>query len=106
MKRDEERDLMAQTSLSRKAEDLLSETRRLREQVLSFKRSARAVMRPLGKLVSPVENEAMVTPRANALGTLENLVNQEIGSFLRQLTELEGDLRSDSLREGEASPEP
>jgi hypothetical protein len=97
---------MPKTSLSTNTEDLLRETRRLKEQVLSFKRSATGVMRPLNKIVSAAEIEAMVTPRANALGTLENLHYQDLGDLLRQLTELEGDLRSDSLREGETSPEP
>jgi len=88
---------MPRKSLSRKAEDLLSETRRLKEQVLSFKRSARGLMGPLNKIVSAAEIEAMATPRANALGTLENLHYQDLGDLVRQLTELESDLQSPVL---------
>jgi hypothetical protein len=95
---------MPKTSLSSKTDNLLDETQRLKAQVLSFKRSAKGVMGPLNKIVPPAEIEAMATPRANALGTLENLHYQDLGDLLRQLNELEGNLRRDSLRQRRAEP--
>ena len=95
---------MKRKSLPQKTAELLRKTRRLRVQVLSFRRSAKGVMGPLNKIVSAAEIEAMVTPRANALGTLETLHNQDLGDLLRQLAELEGNLRSDSLPPRRAAP--
>jgi hypothetical protein len=95
---------MPQKTLSMNTEDLLPETRRLREQVLSFKRIAKVVVGPLGRTISHAECEAMVTARANIHGTLENLLNQDLGDLLRQLLELEGHLRGDSPASQESEP--
>lgn len=88
---------------------LLRDTRRLKERLLAFQRSAQAVAAPLDRLVPEDESEAMVTRRANILGSLEHLLNAELGSVLRQLVELEGLVERNSqpidLR-GEAGCEP
>jgi hypothetical protein len=87
---------MAKTSLSSNTEELVRCTRQLKRQMKAFERSAKDVAGPLDEIVSDEEAAAMATPRANILGTLENLLNQEIGSFLRQLEELHGNLKSES----------
>ena len=52
---------------------------------MSFKRSAEEVAGPLDEMVSEEETEAMKTARANILGTLENLLNQDLARISHQL---------------------
>ena len=87
---------MPSKSLREKTEELLRQTRQLREQLVTFKRSAGVVAGPLNRAVSDEEATAMVTPRANALGTLENLLYQDLDPVLRQLDELATCLKDDS----------
>lgn len=76
----------------RALEKLLLQTRQLKEQLEVFKQSAQAVAGPLDKSLSHAEVQAMVTARANILGTLECLLYQDLGDLLRQLDELDGHL--------------
>ncbi len=77
----------------RALETLRLQTRQLKEQLEVFKQSAQAVAGPLDKILSNAEVNAMVTARANILGTLECLLFQELDDILRQLDELDGHLR-------------
>jgi hypothetical protein len=70
------------------------EARQLKERVLTFQKAAQAVAALLDPIIPPNEVEAMETPRANLLGTAENLVNQDLNDILRQIEELGGHLRS------------
>jgi len=88
-------DGMPRRSLRSETEDLLRETRQLKRRLEIFQRSAREIMPPLRKRVSSAENEVMVSPRANVLGTLEHLLNQDVPDVLRQLEELTTHLRTD-----------
>ncbi|HEV8583138.1 MAG TPA: hypothetical protein VGX68_29070 [Thermoanaerobaculia bacterium] len=88
---------MPRKSLRKKAETLLLRTGRLKRELAAFQRSARAVMEPLNESVSEAEIAEMATPQANILGTLENLLNQDLGDVRRQLDELAGCLRADGV---------
>ena len=76
---------------------LLRQTQRLKRELAAFQRRARAVVGPLSEAVPDAEIAEMATPRANALGTLENLLNQDLGDVCRQLDELAGCLRADGV---------
>jgi hypothetical protein len=92
--------LVPPPSLARKAEMLRRETFCLIDGVRSFRDRAEALLGPLDEIVSSAEGAAMVTPRANVLGTLENLLNQDLPDVLRQLEELRGHLESKPELEG------
>ncbi|HEV8578731.1 MAG TPA: hypothetical protein VGX68_06565 [Thermoanaerobaculia bacterium] len=86
---------MPQKSLSSESEDLLREALQLKRRLGAFERSAREIMPPLRRRVSSAENEVMASPRANVLGTLEHLLDQDVPDVLRQLEELTTYLRAD-----------
>ena len=83
-----------QPNVRSKSEALLLLIHGIKEQVEAFQGIAREIMPPLGKGISPAENAAMETPRANIVGSLENLLNQEFPDVLRQLDELKGYLQA------------
>ncbi len=77
----------------RAAENLLRQTTQLKGQMSGFRGSAREIMRSLDKALPNAEVEAMVTPEANVLGTLECLLAEDFEPALRKLSELESLLR-------------
>ena len=88
---------MQPESLRTSSEDLLRRTRQVKQALQAFQSSGRAVMKPLSRTISRDENEAMETPRANIVGTLENLFNQDLPDVFRQLDELDECLRADGV---------
>jgi hypothetical protein len=70
-------------------EKLLRQTQVLRKQVVAFKESAREVWEPLDQIVPDSEVEAMDSPRADLLGILECLLNEDFEAALRHLGEME-----------------
>jgi hypothetical protein len=78
-----------------RATELLRQTRRLKQRIESFGRSARAVWDRLDSRVPEEEIEVMRSTEANILGTLENLLNQGLGDLVSQLNELD-ELLSDT----------
>jgi hypothetical protein len=89
-------DAMPSKTLRRRTENLLRQARLLEKQLELFRRRAVAVTGPLDKLVGEAEAEAMVTPRATILGTLECLLADDLVPALRKLATLEDLLETDS----------
>jgi hypothetical protein len=73
---------------TRKAADLLRQTHQLRAQLSVFVRTARAFHRRLNQRIPDDEVEAMRTPEANLLGTLECLIAEDFTSVFKKLDEL------------------
>jgi hypothetical protein len=70
---------------------LLRQARQVKEELTAFQSCAEHVVGPLGATLSDEEVEAMASSRANLHGTLENLLNQDLGPVLRQLDEVAGE---------------
>jgi hypothetical protein len=78
-------------AMTRAAEDLLRQARKLRKRMVVFDRKAQGF---LGRLEIPDEEvAAMSTPASNLLGTLECLCGDDLKAALRKLDELDGLLR-------------
>jgi hypothetical protein len=75
--------------------DLLRQTQQLQKQVAAFKASAGGVHGSLDPLVPDDEVEIMESARADLLGTLECLLNEDLEDAVRHLGELEELLESD-----------
>ena len=86
-------------SATRKAEELLRQARELRAQLSVFGKTARAFHRRLNLLVPDEEVEAMRTPAANLLGTLECLIADDFKSVVKKLAELTALLKDQSVAE-------
>jgi len=70
-------------------ENLLRQTRQLREQLAVYKRTAQDIQGSLDQILPDSEVELMVTPRADLLGTLECLLNDDLEAAVRHLGEVE-----------------
>jgi len=107
---------MSRRVTKRAVENLLSQTRQLRERLAVFMQSVQGVAGPLDEILSEGEIQAMVTARAKVLGTLECLLADDLKPAMRKLTELDSLLHCDTepldlLREpipafGPFAPEP
>src|SRR6185295_10001025 len=75
--------------------DLLRQTQQLQKQMAAFKASAGGVHGSLDPLVPDDEVEIMESARADLLGTLECLINEDLEDAVRHLCELEKLLVSD-----------
>ncbi|HEV8580233.1 MAG TPA: hypothetical protein VGX68_14290 [Thermoanaerobaculia bacterium] len=87
---------MSSRVTKRAVEDLLLQTRQLRERLTVFKQSALEVAVPLDKAISEAEALEMATARANVLGALECLLDDDLEPALRKLAELDCLLSGDS----------
>jgi len=84
-----------------KPEDLFRKMGQFRGKLEIFERAARDFLGSLDG-VPEAEVEAMVTPRANILGTLECLLADDLEPTLRKLGELDGLLKEEFALGGAA----
>ena len=86
------------------AEELLRRARSLRPQLAALDRSARGYHKLLETEVSSAEIEAMATPEAELLGSLECLLNSDLEPVSQKLAELEELLGEPPRRKEPARP--
>jgi hypothetical protein len=86
----------------RNLEKLQRQARQLKQQMAVFKRSAQDIQGVLDQIVPEYEVEGLATARADLLGTLECLLNEDLRDADRHLGEIEellaGDHREAGLR--------
>jgi hypothetical protein len=82
----------------RALERLLRRIQVLRKEVVAFKESAREVWEPLDQIVPDSEVEVMDSPRAELLGILECLLNDDFEDAVRHLGEVEKHLASPEVK--------
>jgi hypothetical protein len=75
-------------SAATEAADLRRQAREIKAQLAAFGKAAREFHRRLDVTVPEVDVEAMRTPAANLLGTLECLIGDDLKPLFKKLDEL------------------